>query len=154
MFQNDDAELEAPDGRARSLGTLRGRVVVLFWESREHLHDNAELKRELEAIAAERPEDLVLLGVGDVRALDLPLVRPIVRAAVAAIAETIGHEILLDWKGALERPPFEARRGQSNVLILDREGRLVVRDAGPLPPARRAALVQAVRALSARAIAA
>jgi len=149
-----DAVLEGCDGRARSLRALRGRVVVLFWEAREHLEQNAALKRDLESMVRGHAQDVVLLGVGDVRALDLPVIRPIVRRAIADIAESIGHEILLDWRGALERPPISLRRGRSNVLVLDREGRPVLRAAGPLPEAARADVLSTVMALGERTLAA
>lgn len=149
-----DVVLEGCEGRPRPLRGLRGRVVVLFWEAREHLEQNAPLKRDLESVVRSHARDVVLLGVGDVRALDLPVIRPIVRRAIADIAESIGHEILLDWRGALERPPISLRRGRSNVLVLDREGRPVLRAAGPLSPAERADVVATVVALGARTLAA
>lgn len=149
-----DAVLEGCDGRVRPLRALRGRVVVLFWEAREHLEQNAALKRELESVVRDRAREVVLLGVGDVRALDLPVIRPIVRRAIADMARSIGHEILLDWRGALERPPLSLRRGRSNVLVLDHEGRPVLRRMGALSPAARAEVVETVLALGARALAA
>lgn len=147
-----DADLEAPDGRARALRALRGHAVVLFWESRDRLEENAALKRELEALA--RETDLVLLGVGDVRSMDLPGIRPFVRAAVTTISRMIGREILLDWHGALLAPPFRVEPGRSNVLVLDRGGHLVAREVGALGPDARARLVRTVRTLVAAALAA
>jgi len=149
-----DAMLDGSDGRPWPLRALRGRVVVLFWEAREHVDQNAELKQELESLVRDRARDVVLLGVGDVRAFDLPVVRPIVRGVISAISESIGHEVLLDWHGTLERPPISLRRGQSNVLVLDREGRPVLRAAGPLSPAVRAEVIELVLALGARVLAA
>jgi hypothetical protein len=147
-----DADLQAPDGRPRALRELRGRVVVLFWEARDRLEDNAVLKRELEALA--RTTDLALLGVGDVRSLDVPGIRPFVRAAVTTVSRVIGREVLLDWRGALMAAPFHAVPGRSNVLVLDRDGRLVLRADGPLGPDARAQVAETVRGLLAAALAA
>lgn len=125
----DSASHDAP----RSLADWVGRVVVLFYESREHLDDNARLKAEIRRMAAEHP-DLAVLAVGDVAAFDFAPVRSIVRSASRAIADRHSLELLLDWRARLTAAPFGFARDQANVAILDRDGRIVLRATGALRP--------------------
>ena len=145
-----DLELESAEGGLRHLRDLRGRVVVLFWETRERTTDNDLLKRELTRWTREgrstRP--VVTLAVGDVSAFDFAPARPLVRAATRAIARSVGIELWLDWRGALRNAPFSLVPGVSNVVVLDASGRLVLRRAGVLDARERAVVLDAVRQLA------
>lgn len=142
-----DAELESSSGGARRLASHRGRVLVLFWEDRDHNRGNAALKEELNRLASPASGGLVVLAVGDVSTFDFGPARAMVRATIRALARAIGVEIWLDWKGALASPPFGLRRGQSNVMVLDREGRPVLRRHGELDASQRRELLEVVRGL-------
>lgn len=107
----------------------RGRVIVAFYEPRDRLEDNAALKRTLRALASRTPS-LDVIAVGDVASFDFDPVRSIVRRVVRALGARADLEILLDWKGALTRPPFSLMRDQTNVVVIDREGVLVERHTG------------------------
>ncbi|UJR85726.1 Hypothetical protein I5071_78060 [Sandaracinus amylolyticus] len=129
-----DIELESSAGGRRRLSAHRGRVVVVFWEDRDHLGDNRALKDALTAISHDRElgRELSIVAIGDVKAFDFVPARNVVRGAIAAIARTIGVEILFDWQGAMTAAPFGFVPGESNVLVLDRDGRPLVRGRGPL----------------------
>lgn len=142
-----DFELESSSGGSRRLASLRGRVVVIFWEDRERHRANPGLKRALSTL---REPGLCLLAVGDVKEYDFAPVRAIVRVALSALARAIGVEILLDWRGALAAAPFSLVPGAPNVLVLDREGRPVLRAHGELSPAAEREVLETVRAELAR----
>lgn len=144
-----DVVLETTAGGSRRLAEHRGKVVVLFWERRERQRDSAALKNELGAYARDPAlaREVAVVAVGDVSAYDFEPARTIVRAAISAIASAFGIEILLDWRAELARPPFSLRAGRSNVMVLDREGRPVLRRSGALGAAERRSLLDAVRGL-------
>jgi predicted transcriptional regulator len=66
--------------------------------------------------------------------------------AIATIARTIGVEILFDWQGAMTAAPFAFVPGESNVLVLDRDGHVLVRASGALDPAEQRRVLDRVRA--------
>jgi hypothetical protein len=144
-----DVVLESSAGGRRRLSDYRGRVVVLFWEDREHQRQNAALKDALGRLANDPGlvREVAVVAVGDVQAYDFAPARSIVRGAITAIARVVGIEILFDWQGALARAPFSLQTGRSNVLVLDADGRPVVRRSGELDAGERQALLDTVRGL-------
>lgn len=144
-----DVELETATGERRRLSEHRGRVVVLFWEDREHQTENTALKDELARHAADASlrREVVVVGVGDVSRFDFSPARQIVRAALGAVSRVAGIELWLDWTGALGHPPFGLAPGRSNVLVLDRRGVPVLARSGALGPTERRALLATVRSL-------
>ena len=133
----------------RSLRALRGRVVVLFWEDRERQTQNAALKRELGRFAGDAAitRAVSVVAVADLSAYDFVPARAISRATIGLIAPAVGIEILLDWRRTLASPPFSLTAGRSNVVVIDREGREVLRREGALGPTQRAEVIEAVREL-------
>lgn len=107
-----------------------GRVAVIFYEPRERLEENAALKQALRELERSEAERLEVLAVGDVAAFDFAPARTIVRRVVGALARANDLEVLLDWSGALAREPFSLARGESNVVVIDRDGALVLRTRG------------------------
>src|SRR5688572_27963687 len=97
-----DVVLESSSGVSRRLSEHRGKVVVLFWEDREHQAQNVALKEELGRFAqdARLVREVAVVAVGDVKAWDFAPARAIVRGAIGAITRVLGIEIWLDWKGA------------------------------------------------------
>lgn len=141
---NLDFALESSAGGVRRLASLRGRVVVLFWEDRDQHRANPELKQALSGMSSD--PRLAVLAVGDVSAYDFAPARGIVRGAITAIARTIGVEILFDWSGALAAAPFSLVPGRPNVLVLDRAGRPILRAHGTLGAEQQRSLLDTVRA--------
>jgi hypothetical protein len=126
-----DFELESTRGSVRTLRQHRGQVVVVFYEARDRVDDNAALKRAIHRLGATTLADrVVVLGVGDVKSFDFAPARSIARSAIRAIAAHHDLEILLDWKGVMTRPPFALDPTKANVLVVDREGVVVYRHAG------------------------
>lgn len=122
-------------------------MIVAFYEPRDRLEDNAELKRSLRELARRVPS-LDVLAIGDVASFDFDPVRSIVRRVVRALGSKNDLEILLDWKGALTKPPFSLARGQANVMVIDREGAVVERHVGVYDAREIEALRARVEALA------
>lgn len=141
--------LESTSGERVALSSLRGRAVVIFYEERAHTADNDELRQLLARCSLERaPADrLAVLHVANVSSYDFRPARDIARAAVRAVARRVNAEILLDWAGALQAPPFSLVRGASNVVLVDRAGRVAWKHAGPVEGPVRAELFRALEAV-------
>lgn len=142
-----DADLPSMQGRIR-LSVERGhRTVVLFYEDRAHVYDNDAFKGEMRRYVADNhlEERAVLYGVanlGDVGMVPETLVRSMIQPAV----ERWGSDIILDWEGVMRRAPFGFATDAANVGIIDRQGRLVYRFAGPMTETSRRDAYRAFRA--------
>jgi hypothetical protein len=144
-MQPVDFELESTSGTNRSLRQYRGKVVIVFYEARDRVDDNAGLKRSLGRFGASTlAGDVVVLGVGDVQAFDFAPARSIARSAIRAIASHYDLEILLDWKGTLARPPFSLDPAKSNVVVVDRSGAITYRYTGVVGPEEERRFISAV----------
>ena len=123
---------ETTSARDVGLEALQGRVVAVFYESREQLDESDGLKRELAQMSG-----LEVLGIADLAAFDYAPARPVVRAFIRALcARHAGLEVWLDWKGAL-REALDLPRGNHLVLV-DRQGRVVLCTPTPADQLSRA----------------
>lgn len=140
--------LEETSGRMRSLTEVRGRVVVVFYEDREHTDDNREMKLTLHRFLEDNGlrGRVTTYGVANVAGID-GVVRDLARSAIRAIAERNGIQILLDWSGALQRAPFDFPAIGSTIALFDREGCLRYRATGPHTAERRTAFFRTLRRL-------
>jgi hypothetical protein len=143
-----DFELESSltGGRSR-LSSLRPRVVVLFYEDREHVAQNEELKGNLERFIADNhlEREMVLQPVANGDGYDYAPANGLVRGALGEASRRMGLDILIDWNRALHAAPFHCRSGASNVLVIDRGGRITFRHAGAVGEAERSQLYRAIR---------
>lgn len=143
-----DFALEETSGTTRTLLEARGRIVIVFYEDREHTPDNQELKHTLHRYVLDnglRPQ-LTTYGVASLSGTS-GVVRELARAAIRAIAAQYGIQILLDWEGALQRAPFDFPASGSTIALFDREGRLRYRVTGAHSAAQQTELFRTLRRL-------
>lgn len=140
--------LEETSGQTRTMSAVRGRVVVIFYEDREHTDLNRELKLTLHRFIVDNQlrDQTTTYAVADVQGID-GVVRDMARAAIRAIASQYGIQILLDWDGALARPPFSLRHGDANLALVDRQGRIRWRHSGAIGEAERSSFFRTFRRL-------
>ncbi|GAB4203296.1 MAG: hypothetical protein OHK0013_17330 [Sandaracinaceae bacterium] len=143
-----DFSLEETSGVTRTLTEARGRLVVLFYEDREHTPDNQELKQLLHRFIEDNGlrGRVTTYGIANVAGVD-GVVRDLARAAIRAVASQYGIQILLDWDGALQRAPFSMPASGSTIAVLDREGRLRYRQTGAHIGEQRTAFFRVLRQL-------
>jgi len=139
--------LESTAGGQTSLATKRGKVIVLFYEDREHTEDNAELKGVLVRFRSDNhlAGDVEIMPVANVSGYDFMPASNFARAAIRNVAHDIQLPILMDWRGALQARPFSLRSSASNVVVIDRSGRIVWSHAGIVSGTVRSAFFRAVR---------
>lgn len=127
-----EAALQGADGRKVALSQWRGKPVVLFYEDQDATQQNARVKEELFA----RGQALGLLdaawvvAVADLQGFNFFPAREFALAFVQQEEKKLGVPILVDLEGRLRVEPWKLPRGQSNVLLLDAQGRVVWHHAG------------------------
>ena len=143
-----DFDIEETSGVTRNLRDLRGRVVVIWYEDREHTDTNHALKLELHQYIVDNHLEgqVTNYGVANVRGID-GVVRDMARTAIRAMASQYGIQILLDWEGVLQAAPFDCADHEANFLLVDREGRVRYRHVGELMGAHRSEMYRMLRRL-------
>lgn len=142
-----DFSLEETSGQTRTMRAVRGRVVVIFYEDREHTDLNRELKETLHRFVIDNQlrEQMTTYAVANTSSIGSGVIRDMARTAIRAIASQYGIQILLDWEGALQAAPLSMRDGDANVAIVDRSGRLVWRHSGAIGEAERSSFFRSLR---------
>lgn len=141
-----DVELESSlTGRTVRLSSMRSRVIVLFYEDREHIPQNEELKGNLQRFIADNHLEPQLAMVPIANADGYASFGGLVRTGLGEAARRIGLDILIDWDRRMYSAPFSMRPAASNVLVLDRQGRITFRHAGLVGTGERTGLFRAIR---------
>jgi hypothetical protein len=143
------------EGHSLDLGTLRGRLVVIVYGTREGLDHHAEWGRRLhEALigyglyrAEDPPEQrpvriLALAQMGGIPHAFRPIIRTFVRGHIPA-----GFSLYLDWEDRLSGL-FGAHRSLSTVVVGDREGGVRMVTTGLPREAALRAVVEMIRRLA------
>lgn len=143
-----DFDIEETSGTMRNLRDLRGRVVVIWYEDREHTDTNYALKLELHQFVVDNhlEHDMTTYGVANVAGVD-GMVRDLARSAIRAMADRYGIQILLDWDGALQRAPFDCADHEANFVLVDRQGRIRYRHTGEMMGSHRTEMYRVLRRL-------
>ncbi len=143
-----DARLEsALRGEHVQLASFRYRVNVAFYEDRAHTGDNEALKGELGRFIADNHLEgrLAMLALANASDYNYAPASSLVRTGVRAVAERIGIDILLDFDGTMLRAPIRCQNAASNVLVIDRAGRILFRHSGIVGSSERTQLYRTVR---------
>jgi len=128
-----DLELEGTSGETHHLRDYQGQVLVLVYEDKQSSRQNWNLKIAMRD-RAERTDlkrKVTFLPIADLDGYGFFAVRPFARSKVRGMAEKFGIEILIDWSGEIAKV-FGFQPEQSNVLIVDRRGKVVFRKSGAL----------------------
>ena len=116
--------VESGDNQKLSLDMLRGKVIVLFYESRQSLGQNAPLKDALTDFYRTQPasikNDVFRLVVIDCTASTWPTA-PIWRSKLRENSWKEGFTIYGDWTGQM-LADYHMNVHKSNFLIIDKDG--------------------------------
>ena len=128
--------VESGDSRKLSLDNVRGRVVVLFYESRHVIKKNIGLKDELTRLYKAQPEgiqrDIFRLVVIDCsEAIWATL--PIWRRQLRANSKKEGFTIYGDWNRTMLKE-YGMKAEDSNFLIIDKQGIIRYSATGKIDP--------------------
>lgn len=139
------------DDHQVALRSIGGRVVVLLHEDKDTGDRNTDFKDRLGLVWERHPRDLQVIALCEVSAFNFWPARRFARDALRKLQrESRGVRVLIDWKGAL-KARYPLPRGGSQVLILGRDGRVVLSRSGDLTPAETAEALAVVEGLIATA---
>jgi predicted transcriptional regulator len=107
-----------------TLDMLRGKVIVLFYESRQVIRKNIELKNELKKLYQAQPDwikdrifRLVVIDCSEASWAT----RPLWKKRLREHSKKEGFSIYGDWSGRM-LTSYGLQREESNFLILDKDG--------------------------------
>lgn len=147
-----DATLESMRGGHRTLSDERGhRVVVVFYEDRDHVEENSTFKGDLSRFVTDNDLDdrVVMYGVANLA--DVGMVpQAFVRQMIAPLVDRWGSDILLDWDGVMRRDPFSFPTAATTCALIDRSGAIAYRYTGVIDETQRRAFYRVLRAAIAR----
>jgi cytochrome oxidase Cu insertion factor (SCO1/SenC/PrrC family) len=119
-----DFQVESGDNKKLTLGMLRGKVVVLFYESRRVIRQNTALKDELTRLYQEQPghvqKDIFRLVVIDCAEACLPTLL-IWKTKLKQHSRKEGFTIYGDWTRKMSKD-YQMVPEASNFLVIDRQG--------------------------------
>jgi hypothetical protein len=125
-----DFQVESGDNQELSLDMLRGKVIVLFYESKEVIRKNIELKNELKRLYRKQPANvqeeifrLVVIDCSEALWSTLPLWKSKLREH----SRKEGFPIYGDWTGRM-CGDYHLVPEESNFLVIDKQG--IIRYAG------------------------
>ncbi len=130
--------VESGDNQKLSLEMVRGRVVVLFYESRGVIKKNIELKNELKRLYRAQPEEikqailrLVVIDCADAIFATLP----IWKSQLKANSNKEGFTIYGDWDRTMCKD-YCMKVEDSNFLIIDKQGFIRYAAIGKVDPSQ------------------
>jgi predicted transcriptional regulator len=135
---------------SRSVSQYRGRVVVIFYENRDAISQNQALKDAIGRVGAQDPtlaQRFALVAVANLAEFAFWPAEYFAREAITRVARHAHVELWLDWHHVLFRR-LGLRDGVSNVVVLDREGRVRLRRSGAIPASQVQPFLRALAAIA------
>lgn len=112
------------DGKELTLDKVKGKIAVIFYETREVVEKNRELKRSLGTFfrqqAAETPDLLIPVSVIDCSSAFWPLTG-IWKSKLVENSKRERVTIYGDWDGSM-RSDYKMQENESNIVVLDTTG--------------------------------
>jgi hypothetical protein len=133
------------DDRPLEMQKLRGKPTLLIYEDKQSAEQNHAFKEELLAVRSDPryTRAFHFAAVADVSPYKGWPIEGVARGVLRKRARAAGTQIYCDWDGSF-RAAYRLVRHQSNVVLLDKDGRVLFASAGPLRPEDRARLLALV----------
>jgi hypothetical protein len=153
---SENQEFKAPNFKLASgthetatLAEFRSKVVICFYETKETIDKNAELKDELRRLeSALDPgirDSFAVLAVADCSSSKWPFV-PLWEKALREQSRIIGCTLYGDWDGRM-RDDYSFVKDEANIVLIDGVGLIRYRAAGAIGREERGELVELIRSL-------
>jgi cytochrome oxidase Cu insertion factor (SCO1/SenC/PrrC family) len=128
--------LESGDNQKLTLSMLRGKVIVLFYATRDTVEVNDALSRYLDALYAAQPQNIQnqifrLLVVNAMEATAVTTWKDKLSETSAKLKVTVYG----DWTGAMYED-YRMRDDDSNFIIIDKRGIVRYAASGKIPSSR------------------
>ncbi|AUX39446.1 hypothetical protein SOCE26_008380 [Sorangium cellulosum] len=141
-----NARVEDADGRELQLKALRGKPVLIVYEDKDSAMQNKPLKDALGKLAkgGNYRRAIALAAIADVSSYDFWPVKGFVKDAIREESRKFGTTIYCDWDGTF-RSTYRLRRGVSNVILVDKDGRVLFAAEGALKTEAQQRLLDLLR---------
>jgi hypothetical protein len=130
--------VESGDGEKVTEKSVKGKVVIMFYEKRDVAKKNADMKDKLNELFDCQPVNIqrtiVRLPVIDCSHVFWP-VSEIWKKGLRDNSKRVGMTVYCDWTGNVSRD-FRMLPDESNMLILDDKGMIRYRFSGKIDQAR------------------
>lgn len=127
-----DFEVVSGNDEILTLDTIKGMVAVIFYETKDTKEKNRPLKKDLEAFymlqAPAVKKDIARIAI--IRCSNF--FPNVWRKNLRDNSKKEGIVIYGDWDGSMENS-YEMKKGESNFLIIDKEGIIRYADSGVIP---------------------
>ena len=140
LAANDDIGKKAPFFKVRSgddkeltFDTVKGKVLVIFYETKEVVEKNRELKEALKRLSRDQhyqPDASVGIPVVNCSGAFWPFTR-IWKSKLRENSRKEGLTIYGDWDGKMFSD-YKMKRDESNVIVIDTKGVIRYRKAGEI----------------------
>jgi len=118
--------VQSGDDKELTLDGIKGKVILIFYESKDIVENNTRLKAELNKLYYEQPEAvkevLVRLPIIDCSDAAWPFVGTWKRK-LREHSRKEGVAIYCDWNGRMSSD-YKMKADESNILIIDKSGRI------------------------------
>jgi hypothetical protein len=116
--------VESGDNQKLTLGMLRGKVIVCFYEARQVIRKNIELKNELKRLYRVQPPkiqaEIFRLVVIDCSKALWPAI-PLWKSKLCEHSRKEGFPIYGDWTGRM-LADYHMKGEESNLIVIDKRG--------------------------------
>ena len=116
--------VESGDGRRLSLDMVKGRVTVIFYETKEASRRNSDVKDRLNDLY-DRQDERTRQSIVRVPVFNCPLVfwpvSLVWKESLKKHSKRVDITLYGDWDGRMGRD-FQMKDNESNVVLLDRRG--------------------------------
>ncbi len=127
------AKVTDVDGKTLDPSALKGKPVLIVYEDKDSAKQNQALKDELAKLAKgdKYKTKVAIAAIADVSAFDFWPAKGFVIDALRGEAKKAGIPIYCDWSGTF-RKAYGMQRSTSNVVLLDKQGKVLFARSGPL----------------------
>jgi predicted transcriptional regulator len=141
--------IKAGNDQELTLAMLPGKVITLFYETKDVVEKNRPLKTALKELYLAQPQglqqDWARIPVIDCASAAWPITQ-IWQYKLKENSRKEGITIYGDWDGKV-RSDYGLQPNESNVVIIDRAGRLRYRASGGIAPEEMQRIVDLVKTL-------
>lgn len=140
-----EAKVQDADDQTLWMSELRGSPIVVFYEDKDSRDTNASMKSEVASLLSESGmSGIRVIPIADVSDYDSWPARGFVKDAVREESKKAGLTIYCDWDASF-RSKYDLAKGNSNVVVIGRDGVVKAAATGALSAERRAAFLSLLR---------
>jgi len=143
------AKAKSLDGAVLDTHALNGKIVVVFYEDKDSTKTNEHVKTalKLQKVNGRQATNVAIYAVANVSGYDWFPASRFVKRAIRKEQRRYRQPIFLDWSGKFGRA-LRFRDKTSNLLVIDRDGRVLLAHTGRANDGVVKRILAATRALA------